>query len=192
MPPRRILIVYASHYGQTAKIGRYLADRLRASGSTVLLSSVNDVPRLIPPASYDGVMIGASINYGRHQRSIRRFARANREVLQKLPSAFFSVSGAECSPNEESRAMARQYIENFARETGWQPAMTESIAGAMAYTKYSPMMRWIIKRISQKEGGPADSSRDYEYTDWDQVGRFADRYTGALDAPDVVAAAATG
>jgi menaquinone-dependent protoporphyrinogen oxidase len=192
MPPRRILIVYASHYGQTAKIGRHIADRLRASGATVLLSSVNDVPRLIPPASYDGVIIGASINFGRHPRSIRRFARANREVLQTTPSAFFSVSGAECSPDEVARATAQRYIENFRRETGWQPAMSESIAGAMAYTKYSPMMRWIMKRISQKEGGPADTTRDHEYTDWDQVGRFADRYSGTLNVPDVAVAATTG
>jgi menaquinone-dependent protoporphyrinogen oxidase len=53
-------------------------------------------------------------------------------------------------------------------------------------------MRWMIKRISQKEGGPADTSRDYEYTDWDQVARFADRYAGTLKAPEGAVAAATG
>ncbi len=192
MPPRRILIVYASHYGQTAKIAQYMADRLRATGASVSLSSVNDIPRLIPPATYDGVIVGASINYGRHQRSIRRFARTNRDELQRIPSAFYSVSGAECSPEEAQRAEARRYIANFLRETGWQPAMTESIAGAMPYTRYSPMMRWIIKRIPQKEGGPADTTRDYEYTDWDQVARFVDRYSGAMKAPEGAVAAATG
>jgi menaquinone-dependent protoporphyrinogen oxidase len=192
MPSRRILVVYASHYGQTAKVARYIADRLRASGATVLLSSVSDVPHRIPPGSYDGVIVGASVNYGRHQRSIRRFVRTNRDELQRVPSAFFSVSGAECSPIEESRAVARQYIESFVRETGWEPLMTESIAGAMEYTKYSPITRWIIKRISQKEGGPADATRDYEYTNWSQVGRFADRYIGMVTAPEGAAAAATG
>lgn len=192
MPARRILLVYASHYGQTAKIARYVADRLRASGATVLLSSVNDVPHRIPPAAYDGVIIGASINFGKHQRTIRRFARANRELLQGIPSAFFSVSGAACSPDEASRAMAQQYIANFQRETGWHSAIAESIAGALPYTKYSPIMRWIIKRISQKEGGPADVTRDYEFTDWDQVGRFADRYIGTLTAPEGAPVAARG
>ena len=102
------------------------------------------------------------------------------------------MSGAECSPVEASRAVARQYIESFVRETGWEPLMTESIAGAMEYTKYSPITRWIIKRISQKEGGPADATRDYEYTNWSQVGRFADRYIGMVTAPEGAAAAATG
>ncbi|HEY9450104.1 MAG TPA: flavodoxin domain-containing protein [Gemmatimonadaceae bacterium] len=188
MSPRRILIVYASHYGQTARIAESMADRLRAAGATVVLTRVGDFPRQIAPESFDGVIVGASINFGKHQRSIRRFVRANRDELQRIPSAFFSVSGAECSPDEAPRAMAKQYIANFVRETDWQPAMTESVAGAMAYTKYSPLVRWMIKRISQKEGGPADTTRDYEYTDWEQVRRFADRFAEALRTPEPVAA----
>lgn len=191
MPPRRILIVYASRYGQTAKIARCMADRLRASGANVVLSNVKDVPRIIAPATYDGVIVGASINFGKHPRSIRRFARANRDTLQGIHSAFFSVSGAEASPNEASREVARQYIANFIRETGWKPAMSESIAGAMAYTKYSPLMRWMIRRISQKEGGPADTARNHEFTDWEQVRRFTERFAKELGEPETAVAAST-
>jgi menaquinone-dependent protoporphyrinogen oxidase len=186
MSARRILIVYASHYGQTTKVAQFMADRLVSMGATVRLSKVGDFPRLITPGLYDGVIIGASINYGKHQRSIRRFARGNRDELQRLPSAFYSVSGAACSPEEAPRATARQYIANFVRETGWQPAITESVAGAMAYTKYPRPVRWLLGRISRKEGGPADTTRDYEYTDWEQVRRFADRFAEAQRAPDVV------
>ncbi len=192
MPSRRVLIVYASHYGQTARIAQSMADRLGAAGVSTMLARVDDIPRLIPPATYDGIIIGASITYGKHQRSIRRFVGANREMLRRIPSAFYSVSGAECSPNEASRATAQQYIANFVKETGWQPPMAESIAGAMSYTKYSPIMRWIIRRISRKEGGPADTTRDYEYTDWEQVRRFADRFVEVLNAPEARVAAATG
>ena len=192
MSPRRILIVYASHSGQTARIAQSIADRLRADGATVLLTNVGDFPRQIAPESFDGVIVGASINFGKHQRSVRRFVRANRDELQRIPSAFYSVSGAACSPDEAPRAMAKQYIANFVRESGWQPALTESVAGAMAYTKYSPLMRWMIKRISRKEGGPADTTRDYEYTDWEQVRRFEDRFGEALRTPEASGAATTG
>lgn len=156
----------------------------------VTLSGVDDFRGEIAQGQFDSAIVGASINFGKHQRSIRRFVRANREELSRIPSAFFSVSGAESSPDEAPRAMAKQYIANFIRETGWQPTLTESIAGAMAYTKYSPLMRWIIKRISQKEGGPADTTRDYEYTDWEQVRRFADRFTEAPKGPEAAVAAA--
>jgi menaquinone-dependent protoporphyrinogen oxidase len=191
MPRRRTLIVYASHYGQTAKVAHSIAARLREAGDIVTLSRVNDFRGRISPGQFDGAIVGASINFGRHQRSIRRFVRANREALERIPSAFFSVSGAECSPDEAQRAIAKQYIANFLRETGWQPTMTESIAGAMAYTKYSPIMRWMLKRVSQKEGGPADTTRDYEYTDWEQVRRFADRFTEALKVPEAAVVATT-
>lgn len=183
MSPPRILIVYASHYGQTAKVARFVADRLLSTGAAVQASRVSDFPRLMEPGSFDAVIVGASINFGKHQRSIRRFARANRDELQRIPSAFYSVSGAECSPDEAARATAKRYIANFVRETGWRPAMTESIAGATPYTKYPPLVRWVIQRISRKDGRPADSSRDYEYTDWEQVGRFADRFAEAQRAP---------
>lgn len=184
MPSRRVLIVYASHFGQTARVAEALGDRLRAAGASVLLARVNDIPPLIPPATYDAVVVGASVNYGKHQRSIRRFARENRDELQRVPSAFYSVSGAACSPDEAPRSVAERYITDFVQETGWKPAMTESVAGAMAYTKYSPLMRWMMKRISQREGRPADTSRDYEYTDWEQVRRFADRFADALTVPE--------
>ena len=192
MPRRRTLIVYASHYGQTAKVAHFVASRLREAGGMVTLSRVDDFRGGMTPGQFDGAIVGASINFGRHQRSIRRFVRANRHELEQIPSAFFSVSGAECSPDEAPRAVAKKYIANFVRETGWQPTMTESIAGAMAYTKYSPVMRWMLKWISQKEGGPADTSRDYEYTDWEQVRRFADRFAEELKAPEAAVAATAG
>ena len=192
MTRRRTLIVYASHYGQTAKVAHFIAARLREAGDMVTLSMVDDFRGGMAPGQFDGAIVGASINFGRHPRSIRRFVRANREELEHIPSAFLSVSGAECSPDEAPRAMAKQYIANLLRETGWQPTMTESIAGAMAYTKYSPIMRWMIKRISQQEGGPADTTRDHEYTDWEQVRRFADRFTEELRVPEAVMAATTG
>lgn len=184
MPDSRVLIAYASHFGQTAKVASFVADELRSSGCDVTLARVNDLPRTIAPGRFDGALVGASVNYGRHQRSIRRFVRANRGELERIPSAFFSVSGAAGSPDEAARASARQYIERFLSDTGWHPAMSESVAGAMPYTKYSPLIRWVIKKISVKEGGPTDTTRDYEFTDWEQVRRFTQRFAAVLPSPE--------
>jgi menaquinone-dependent protoporphyrinogen oxidase len=59
--------------------------------------------------------------------------------------------------------------------------MTELIGGAMAYTKYGPLLRWIMKQIAKRNGGPTDTSRDHEMTDWVQVERFVDRFVALLD-----------
>ena len=192
MSRRRILIVYASHYGQTAKIAHFIADQLRETGDMVTLSRVEDIRRGMAPGQFNGAIVGASINMGKHQRSIVRFVRENREVLERIPTAFFSVSGAACSPDDATRATARQYIANFLRDTGWHPGTTESVAGAMPYTKYSPLMRWIVGRISRKEGGPVDTSRDYEFTDWKQVRRFAERFAAELPQEQGLTASAVG
>ena len=42
----------------------------------------------------------------------------------------------------------------------------------MAYTRYRPLLRWMMKRLSARAGRPTDTSRDHELTDWSQVRRF--------------------
>ena len=183
MRARRILIVYGTSHGQTARIAQNMSDILTAMGDMVALARPEALPRYITPGRFDGVIVGASINFSRHQSSIRRFVRANRNVLNTTPSAFFSVSGAASGTDEGSRAAAQRYVDDFIGETGWLPATTDAIAGAMAYTKYSPLVRWMIKRIAQRSGGPTDTSRDHEFTDWAQVQRFVEAFGATLPRP---------
>jgi menaquinone-dependent protoporphyrinogen oxidase len=67
-------------------------------------------------------------------------------------------------------------IGRFLSRTGWHPRMTKPVAGALLYTRYNPFMRWIMKRIVQKGGGDTDTSRDYEYTNWDDLRAFAGEF----------------
>jgi menaquinone-dependent protoporphyrinogen oxidase len=62
---------------------------------------------------------------------------------------------------------------------------TERFAGALKYTRYSWLKRMLMKHIAEKEGGDVDTSRDFEYTDWEQVTRFAERFFAALDGAPV-------
>ena len=43
----------------------------------------------------------------------------------------------------------------------------------------------LLKRISRRAGGPTDTSRDYEMTDWNQVVRFAAEFAASLPEPAV-------
>jgi menaquinone-dependent protoporphyrinogen oxidase len=176
MSSRRILVVYATSYGQTAEIARRMADQLIASGEAVTFVNAGNHPRDLHAAEFDGVIIGGSIIGGRHQRALVRFVRDHRAVLNATPSAFFSVSGSAASPLETERAKARQFVDQFLDTTGWHPALTETVGGAMAYTKYNPFLRWIIKRAAKAAGGPTDTSRDHEMTDWARVERFVQAF----------------
>ena len=182
MPNRRILIAYATSYGQTAKIARRMSDLLMTSGEAVTLVNVRNHPRDFHPNEFDGVIVGGSIIGGRHHRALVQFVTAHRAALSATPSAFFSVSGSAGSPLESERAHARRFVAEFLTRTGWHPAVTDTIAGAMAYTKYNPFLRWFIKRAAKAAGGPTDTSRDHEVTDWAQVERFVATFIATVPA----------
>jgi menaquinone-dependent protoporphyrinogen oxidase len=74
-------------------------------------------------------------------------------------------------------------VNQFFTATGWQPTMSETVAGALLYTRDNWLKRWIMKRIARKAGGDTDTTRDYEYTNWTDVRDFADRFSrGVLRA----------
>lgn len=180
MPALRILIVYGTHHGQTALIAQRIAELLRESGSTATVVNGHNPPRDVDPASFDGVIVGGSIQYNRHQRFLRDYVRSHRDALNAMPSAFFSVSGAGAGRSPEQRAKATGYVADFLRDTGWHPAATAAIGGAMAYTKYNPFLRWMLKRIAAREGAPTDTSRDHSFTDWAQVEQFATAFAATI------------
>ena len=180
---RRFLIIYATSYGQTAKIAGRMADLLIASGEAVTLVNAGKHPRDFHAGEFDGVIIGGSIIGGRHQRALVHFVRGHRALLNAIPSAFFSVSGSAASPLASERAKAQQFVDVFLDTTGWHPAVTDTIGGAMAYTKYNPLLRWFIKRTAKAAGGPTDTSRDHEMTDWGQVERFVEAFVKTVPVP---------
>ena len=174
-----VLVFYGTSYGQTAKIARHIADCLTNAGVVATLVNGDEPPSQLSIAAFSGVVIGASIIAGRHQACVRRFAREHRDALNVIPSAFFSVSGSAANRDRRSQMETRRYIDAFLRESGWQPTLIESVAGAVAYTRYNPLLRWIMKQISKHNGRPTDTSRDHELTDWTQVERFADSFVQA-------------
>jgi len=174
MPARRILILYGTSYGQTAKIARRMDDLLTASGETVILVDASNQPRGLTPREFDGVIVGGSIIRGRHQKSVRRFVHVHWDVLNAMPSAFFSVSLAAVSPTPTEREEVAKLAADFPVEAGWHPHKVVCVAGRLAYTRYGFLTRFVMKRIARRRGAPTDTSRDYEFTNWDEVACLAD------------------
>jgi menaquinone-dependent protoporphyrinogen oxidase len=172
MSAPKILIVYGTTHGQTAKIAEHLQQILEQDGFQVTVSNVKD--RRVPPLSdFHGIIVGASVIARGHQPAVEAFVRKHLETLNAIPCAFFSVSASAGSAREGGRAAARRVCYEFLTETGFRPAISECVAGAIRYTRYNPLLRWYMKRASRKNGGSTDTSRDHEYTDWTQVRNFA-------------------
>jgi menaquinone-dependent protoporphyrinogen oxidase len=171
----RVLIAYGSSEGQTAKIAEQLAGFIRAQGHDAF--PVNISREAPAPAGYDAVIVGASVHKGKHQRWIVDYVRRNRAALEHLPSAFISVSLAIADGTEKGRLEAQGYVETFVLETGWYPEKVGLFAGALAYTKYNVLLRWVIRWIARSRGSrDLDTRRDYVYTDMAAVERFSEEF----------------
>lgn len=176
----RVLIVYGTAYGQTERIVREIARVLRESEHEVRLERGDQVPADMSLGGYDGIVVAASVQVGRHQRYIERFVRQRATWLMTLPSAFVSVCGAMAAPGPEAARTAQGYRDRFLASTGWHPSLARSFAGGLAFSRYRPWVRWVMKLIVRRAGGPTDTSRDYDFTDWPAVAEFAREFASAL------------
>ncbi|MFC4542680.1 flavodoxin domain-containing protein [Halosolutus amylolyticus] len=169
----RVLVAYGSSEGQTATIADRIGDVLGDEGHDATLVNLNHPPTGLDPGAYGGVIVGGSIHVGSHQAYVTDFVREQRSTLNRLPSAFFSVSLSSASDDPEARSAADDLVEEFLEDTGWDPDSTLAVAGALKYSEYGLLKRFVMRRIARKSGGDTDTSRDHEYTDWDAVETFA-------------------
>jgi menaquinone-dependent protoporphyrinogen oxidase len=181
----RILIVYGTTEGQTRKIAQRIAAVAQARGHEARTVDSATLSGPLSGGEHDAILVGASLHRGRYQSALEGFVRTNLALLNSLPSAFFGVSLVAASRDPEHRKEADRLIERFLAETGWRPARTASLAGALPYSRYGVLKRLLMRLIVWREGGDTDSSRDYDYTDWGAVDGFARSFLGEVAEPAV-------
>jgi menaquinone-dependent protoporphyrinogen oxidase len=174
------LILYGSLEGQTAKISERIADIIRSKGHQATVQSGEQLPINFSVDDFDGVIIGGSIHMGKYPAYLKKFITAHRDRLNNVPSALFTVCMAVNSVHEKSRDEAMRYGEKLIAHTGWRPVLSQTIAGAVKYTEYPFVTRFIMKFISWREGGSTDVSCDHEYTNWKSVERFAEKFIAEM------------
>ena len=174
----KILLVHESHDGQTAAIAQRIAERIEREGHAVAVHRVDDSPVFRQAGTADAVIVGGPIRVGRFPKALADFVRRRRSAISRVPNAFFSVSlSATADPGP-----AHECLRKFGKETGWIPDKSAAFAGALRYTSYSPLVRFVMKLIARTNGAATDISRDHEYTDWTAVDRFAAEFAKRLAA----------
>lgn len=172
MPVARILILYHGVYGHTRRICERLQAELASTGEQVEVAPITD--RAVDPAAFDAIVIGASIRNGKHNPAVLGFIRSHLALLESRPSAFFSVNLVARKPAKNTAA-TNPYVKAFIARSPWKPRLTGVFGGNLDYQRYGAMDRNIIRFIMWITAGPTDRHTRVEYTDWDEVRRFAGR-----------------
>ncbi|MHB8957245.1 MAG: menaquinone-dependent protoporphyrinogen IX dehydrogenase [Pirellulaceae bacterium] len=167
----RILIAYDTTEGQTRKIALHLADAIARSGKEVQVTDIRRLPTGFTLDGFDAILIGASIHLGKHSRQLSQFVGRHITRLNAVPSGFFSVS-LSAAGSQKERADAGRFVEEFLTQSGWNPAITTTLAGGLRYREYGFLKRWMMKKIARQAGKDMDTSKNHEYTDWAAVDRF--------------------
>lgn len=176
----RILIAYASIDGQTARIAQRVGAVLTHAGHKVTSMPADDPGLARALGEHDAVIVGGGIRYGHHARYLEAAIREHFVAIATRPNAFFSVSLSAGGPGARPAEAAR-HVAKFLERTGWTPQRATSFAGALRYTKYNPFIRLMMRLIVGAAGGDTDTSRDYEYTDWQAVERFAAEFAARIE-----------
>ncbi|WP_350306661.1 menaquinone-dependent protoporphyrinogen IX dehydrogenase [Photorhabdus viridis] len=172
------LLLYSSRDGQTKKIITYIAENLHRAGQICDLRDLA-IAETIDLKSYDKVMIGASIRYGHFSSALKKFSICHQQQLNKMPTAFFGVNLTARKP-EKRTPETNVYVRKFLLNTPWQPDLCGVFAGALLYPRYRWFDRVMVKLIMKMTGGETDTTKEIEYTDWQQVDHFADDFLGMV------------
>ena len=139
----RIAIVYATREGQTKRIVDYLAGVFGARDVDAEIFDAKQKPE-VDLEAYDVAIVAGSVHIGSHERELITFVREHREVLERIPAAFVSVSLSQAGAEDpkrtvEQRARATENVagvlDTFFRRTEWKPRWIQAFAGALLYTK---------------------------------------------------------
>jgi menaquinone-dependent protoporphyrinogen oxidase len=166
---RKIGIIYSSVDGQTLKICQELNRVFDKNEIETELFSIDSFDADL--SEFHTLVIGASIRYGKHNKNVSEFVLKNKEYLNEIRTAFFSVNLVARNEDKNSPD-TNPYLIKFLKKTDWNPKFIDVFAGKLDYKSYSFLDRLLIKLIMKLTDGPTKSEKPIEFTDWKRVEAF--------------------
>ncbi|MGX1926285.1 menaquinone-dependent protoporphyrinogen IX dehydrogenase [Vibrio sp. NH-7] len=170
----KALFLYSSREGQTKKILHYIEEQLKDFECELVdLHNVTTVDF----SHYDRVLIGASIRYGHLNKKLYQFIEQNLEHLERNKVAFFCVNlTARKEEQGKDTPEGSAYIRTFLKKSPWHPELIGVFAGALYYPRYGLFDKMMIKLIMTLTGGETDTTKEVEYTNWEKVALFSQKF----------------
>jgi menaquinone-dependent protoporphyrinogen oxidase len=180
-----VLVIYATRQGHTKHIAEHVGNTLATHEHLFVLMDAAHYLESFGLSKYSAAIVCASLHMGDYEHEVTRFVRRHLDELKKIPTVFLSVSLAEAGVEDSKaaphrRAEAQEHvkrtIDDFLAETGWRPTHVAAVAGALMYSRYSFVTRFIMRHIAGRTGLPVDTTRNYEFTDWTKLDRLMEEF----------------
>ena len=166
----KYLFLYSTTDGHTKRICEYIGNILKQQNHEIKIEPISlELKKL---SEYDAIILGASIRYGKHQKSVFNFINKHKDLLETKKSAFFSVN-VVARKSEKNSPNTNPYMKKFLKTSRWRPNKLGVFAGKVDYPSYKFFDKYIIRMIMWITKGPTDISQSYEFTDWKVVENFA-------------------
>ena len=161
------IFIYSSSNGHSLKICKALNKNKES-----LIIDI-DMLKTANLDNFDQIVIGASVKYGDHNKKVYEFVKKNRVLLEKKKTVFFSVN-ATARKSEKNTPKTNPYIIKFLKKTNWTPDHIGVFAGMIDFPNYNFIEKYIIKLIMWITNGPTDTSKTFEFTNWEDVKKFSE------------------
>ena len=164
------LIIYSSTDGHTKTICERILNSFN-NKTEIKIMSLDEATKF-DLSTFNRIIIGASIRYGKHSKKLYKFITSNKNVLDQKQGIFFSVN-VVARKSEKNTPETNPYIKKFLKISNWKPKKIGVFAGRVDYPNYGFFDKYVIKFIMFLTNGPTDTSQSYEFTDWSKVDEFA-------------------
>ncbi len=165
---KRILVTYATRTGSTVDVAATIGETLGGQGFIVDVRPVKENPA---PECYQAVVIGSAVNGAQWLPEAVEFVKSNRQALNRVAVALFSVHIMNTGDDEKSRANRLAYLdavrpllkpldEAFFAGVGFNPARQSWLEG------------WLYRAFKV---GPEGDCRD-----WNRIRGWAESLAPSL------------
>ena len=140
---KRILIVYAGRYGSTAEVAEAIGQEVGQSGAVVDVCPVKGVTEI---GSYDAVILGSAIYYGKWLPEAVKIVKTHEKVLSRIPVAYFLTCLELTEVSEEKGPGVSIYLDPL---LGKPPRVEGKLSSFERSHLLSVFLEPVLKRAPQ-------------------------------------------
>jgi menaquinone-dependent protoporphyrinogen oxidase len=156
---KKILITYASKCGSTGEVASAIGKTLTQTGVGVDVLPLKKVTNL---SAYQAVFLGSAIRMGKWLPAAADFVRENLAILQRIPTAYFTV----CATMSEDTPAKRARAAGFTAPV--RAVLTPAAEGYFG-GKVDPNKLSLLENIAIKAKGVPQG----DFRDWVKIANWA-------------------